>query len=244
MKKQLGRMVTAFLLTAAMALLLCSCGDRSGSLKNSGTDPQQEQLQTIPDSAEETVPDNTEETLPAGTTEAESVAEPEGVPVLTNRDVFDLWTTANTIYAKWLVLPESDIVDLNDYVEPQKVVGVHAYRVREESIQSMDALEAYLSGYFEKDAYEQYFNDYRFVEKDGALYIVGGGIGGDFFEVKHVSLKEQQEDTAVIEVSGYDTLGQETTSADYHLIYRDGQWRFTGFFLCHYDSFDYSGVTY
>ena len=167
-------------------------------------------------------------------------------PKLTNRDAFELWTTANTIYAGWLVMPlepmGKGIVDENDYYFGE--YGLPCYRVIGEGIRSKAQLSEYLSRYFEPEVYQDTVYSARLVENNGSLYYVVGGIGDCGEEVISLRLKNQSGATAVIELQVRDYFMGMTDWITYELHYRDGVWRFAAPFACCYDDLTYSGISY
>ena len=231
-----------FLLTFALLLTLAACGKR-------GADTEAAAEASVPAQAE--APAETEaptETAPAETEAVTEETRPE-IPQLTNRDAFELWTNANTLYFKWLIRPLTStgepIVDENDVFFPEDG-GAPYYPVVAEGIRSKQSLADYLSHFFDPDVYQTQLNEKRYLEKDGRLYIQYEGIGSCGAIVRSIRVKSQNGANAVIELTSENSFigsdGPMTTELT--VYYRDGDWLFSAPFPCYYDDLLYEGISY
>ena len=246
-KKKTARLLGITVLAAAILFSASACQSRAS--KNGGAS-----VKTVADTTNTLITDSSAETERAKPTEIETTeadeltsadpSENSGAEAaqLTAEAAFELWKTANTIYAEWFILPESEITDTDDCYFDEEANGVPAYRVTQEGIRTKQDLSQYLSQYFEPEVFEEHVSHGRVIERDGALYLLAGGIGSDGTQVRSIALKEQTGDTAVIEVAYFDAFADVADATDFVLRYQDGNWRFAAPFWSYYDNLDYRDI--
>lgn len=114
-------------------------------------------------------------------------------------------------------------------------------RVVHETINTMEALRAYLDTFFTNNVTEYLLSFERFIEHDGNLYTIVADRGTNMFagdELHEIIRVSANEIVYRVSVDMYDSFPDEPESkivdvevSDFHLVYENESWRFSNFHL-------------
>lgn len=213
---------TATAIFACLAVFLCACGkgaDGDAATDMTVSSPWSEaQVFTAP-----SVPSAPEK--PAADSKDEKESKDGKTDTAADADTaLQRIEAARAVYG--LFLESRPQLDKTDSVEIEQ--GLVGYRVSNPNLDSMEKLQAYVSGFFSAEITQQLMNIGMYTQYDNKLYALDVGMQISASGEKHVEVTEKTDKSEHYRM----TIGTDAEKKTYNFDYEkqaDGKWVFTHF---------------